>query len=50
MKKAKDGEDPEYLTQPSMKEASSILADLVLLEKGQITLANDSEGKTVPKN
>jgi carboxyl-terminal processing protease len=46
IKKAKDGEDPDYLTSPAMKEASSILADLIILEKGPITLANDGESKS----
>jgi len=37
--KGKDGEDPDYLTQPSMKEAANILSDLVTLEQKQVTIA-----------
>ncbi len=38
--KGKDGEDPDYLTQPAMKEAANILGDLVTLEQKQMTIAN----------
>jgi len=41
--KGKDGEDPDYLTQPAMKEAANILGDLVTLEQKQMTIANKTE-------
>jgi carboxyl-terminal processing protease len=45
IKKAKGSDDPDYLISPSMKEAESILSDLVILQKGPMTIAHDSESK-----
>jgi carboxyl-terminal processing protease len=41
--KGKDGEDPDYLTQPAMKEAANILGDLVTVEQKQMTIANKND-------
>ena len=39
----KNGQDPDYLTQPAMKEAANILTDLVAEEQKEVTVANKSE-------
>ena len=36
----KNGEDPDYLTQPSVKEAENILTDLIMMEDKDISLAS----------
>lgn len=42
-KKAKGGEDPEYLTQPQMKEATNILTDLITHESNSMTIATGAK-------
>jgi carboxyl-terminal processing protease len=41
--KIHDGEDPDYLTQPAVKEAANILTDLVTEEQKQVTVANKTD-------
>ncbi|MDZ4677469.1 MAG: S41 family peptidase [Oligoflexia bacterium] len=42
-KKIKDGVDPDYLTQPSVKESLNILVDLITFQKDGITLAKKGD-------
>ena len=50
----KNGEDPDYLTQPAVKEAENILTDLISMENKDISLASvrghsDSNHNVVPE-
>jgi carboxyl-terminal processing protease len=45
-KMPKNGQDPDYLTQPAVKEAANVLTDLVTLEQKELTVANKADGDT----